>query len=129
MNVNVNQSRKNSLTRRFDRFGIKGLGVRKAAFINFGNLAALEQNGAGLDHLAVANEDARIWMEPGLSAPEFARQNARFHKVVLTPGLIGAESEERQENKQDPKFGRGPELFLLLPAKELGRDESANPQW
>ena len=117
MHMHVDQARQDGLTSGIDRLGIERFRVGKTSVVNLGDLSTLHEHRARLDHLAIADKDARVLDQPRLTAPEIARQDACLDQVVLTPRLVSAEEEKRQQHHQHPELGRGAQLFLLLPAK------------
>ena len=121
--MHVDQSRQDGLAGGVDGLGVELLRVGKAALVDLGDLSAPHENRARLNYFPIADKDARVLDQPGLPAPEIARENPRLDQVVLTPRLVSAEEEEREQHHQHPKFGRSAQLFLLLPAKKLRRDK------
>ena len=73
--MHVDQSRQHGLARGFDRFRVQALRIGKGAFVNLGDFSAANQDRAGLDHLAVADKDARILNQEGAPAFDVALQD------------------------------------------------------
>jgi len=75
-------------------------------------------SGKGSPEFWVARvKPGRIMFELDGVPPEVAREDPRLHQIVLTPGLISAEKQERQQDHQYPELGRGAQFLLLLPAE------------
>ena len=105
MHMHVDQARQDRLAGGVDRLGVELLRLGKAPLVDLGDLSALHENRARLDYFPVADKDARVLNQPGLPAPEIARENPRLDQIVLTPCLVSAEEEEREQHHQHPKFG------------------------
>ena len=92
------------------------LRIGRGAFVNLRNLPLPNEHRAGLDHLAVADKNARVLDQPAMPAVQVAREQSRLHEVVLAPRLIRAEEEKRQQHHQHPELRGGARVFLLSPS-------------
>ena len=76
--MHVDQTGQHRLAGGVDRLGVQRFRVRKTSFVDIVDLAVAHQHRAGLDHLAVADKDARILNQPVMSAGALAIENSRL---------------------------------------------------
>ena len=62
--MHVDQARQDGLARGIDWLGIERFRIGKIAVVNLGDLSASHEHRARLDHLAIADKDARILDQP-----------------------------------------------------------------
>ena len=100
-------------------FRIQASGVRRGAGKNLRNLALPDEDGAGFDDPAVADENARILNQPVSSAFEFPREDLGFRLVLPAPRLVSPEEKNGSKTTRTQNFCRRPQLLLFFQRKIL----------
>ena len=73
--------------------------------LHFESDEQLDHHARVLDHLAVADKDARVLDETRPAAGHVARLNFCLRQIFAAPGLIDPKEKERSERGQHPKLG------------------------
>ena len=123
MDVRIDQTGQQGFACALHHIGLESFGIGSRAFEDRGDLAVANQHRPVFNHLAVAREDARVSDQEDAGALQVAIKRRIVAQMFLTVRLPRAHQHERRQHRDHPQLIARPDLFFLLPPKELNGQE------